>query len=467
MIKYFTQLGLVGFILISACTQPPSIYRGKGNLSVKNKINSLIESLKLSTNIGIKVISLKTGNTVYELNAHSLFNPASNNKLYTHAAALAIIDTNYNFSTKVYQDGDALFLVGGGDPDLTLHALDSLARIVSESDSSFNTLILDDSFHDDRQFGEGWMWDEGSWWYAAQISALSVNDNCIDFFVSPGDLGGPAIINHFPETQYINVTNHSRTVNDTIDFEKFKIERDWENQSNHFSISGFLMDTSSTDTIYRNVNDPTLFTGTVFKEMLNNKGLNIQNIEKGLRPEKTQLIATHNSESIINSLENLMVESDNLTAELTIKLIGRIISGDQGNWDNGLMAVKSFLNDEVGIDTSTFSMKDGSGVSRYNYSSPNHFIKLLTWVYETPSIRNNFTQTLPKGGINGTLANRNFSENVIAKTGSLSSVTSLSGYIFTQKGESLAFSILMNGFPGSSAPYRNLQDQIVNLLEDL
>ena len=131
------------------------------------------------------------------------------------------------------------------------------------------------------------------------------------------------------------------------------------------------------------------------------------------------------------------------------------------------MAVKSFLNDEVGIDTSTFSMKDGSGVSRYNYSSPNHFIKLLTWVYETPSIRNNFTQTLPKGGINGTLANRNFSENVIAKTGSLSSVTSLSGYIFTQKGESLAFSILMNGFPGSSAPYRNLQDQIVNLLEDL
>ncbi|MBT3478254.1 MAG: D-alanyl-D-alanine carboxypeptidase/D-alanyl-D-alanine-endopeptidase [Candidatus Marinimicrobia bacterium] len=458
---------LLILVLIFGCTNTPTIYQESGQPTIRKEINELINASGLLTNLGIKIVSLKTGSTLYELNSNSLFNPASNNKLYTHAAALATIDTNYTYSTNIYKDGETLYLVGGGDPDLTLSTLDSLALIVSNTNGQFNKLILDDSFHDDRRFGEGWMWDEGSWWYAAQISALSLNDNCVDFHVSPGNLGKIAKVINNPNTQYIDVINDSRTVNDTSNFKKFKIERDWKNQSNHFSISGFLMDTTSTDTIYRNVDDPTLFTGTVFNEMLNAKGMKIHNIEKGIRPDKAELVTTHQSEPIINSLENLMVESDNLTAELTIKLIGRQLSGSQGNWDNGLTGVKSFLNDEVGIDTTEFSMKDGSGISRYNYSSPNHFIRLLTWVYETPSIRNNFIQTLPKGGKNGTLSHRNFSKNVVAKTGSLSSVTSLSGFVFTQNGEPLAFSILMNGFSGSSAPYRKLQDQIVNILESL
>ena len=461
------RLLLAILLMIFGCTSTPIIYIDSGQPSVRKKINVAINSSDLSTNIGIMVVSLKTGKTLYELNPNSLFNPASNNKLYTHAAALAIIDTGFTYSTKVYKDKNTLYLVGGGDPDLTLSTLDSLAQIISKTGNQYQNLILDDSFHDEQTYGEGWMWDEGSWWYAAQISALSVNDNCVDFYVSPGDLNDHAKIISHPNTKYIDLINQSKTVNKTTGFEKFKIERDWKNQSNQFSISGFLMDTSSTDTIYRNVNDPTLFTGTVFNEMLNTKGLNIQNIKKGTLSKTADIIAKHTSESIIHSLGNLMVESDNLTAELTVKLIGQQVSGRQGNWDNGLTAVKSFLNDEVGIDTTVISMKDGSGVSRYNYSSPSHFIQLLTWAYNTPTIRNNFILTLPKGGKEGTLNRGNFSKNVVAKTGSLSSVTSLSGYVFTQKGEPLAFSILMNGFPGSSAPYRRLQNQIVNILESL
>jgi D-alanyl-D-alanine carboxypeptidase/D-alanyl-D-alanine-endopeptidase (penicillin-binding protein 4) len=227
------------------------------------------------------------------------------------------------------------------------------------------------------------------------------------------------------------------------------------------------MDTTSVDTLYRNIHNPSYFVGTLFNESLRQTGIPIKQMMKGKRPSTAKRIGYHESKSLIHSLRNLMVESDNLTAELLVKTIGFESTQAQGNWNNGLFAMKTFLNDDVGIDTTKLALKDGSGVSRYNYSSANHFIQLLSWAYQTPMVREIFIQTLPKGGKNGTLSDRNFSENVVAKTGSLFSVSSLSGYIFTQNGEPLAFSILMNGFSGSSAPYRKIQDQIVNILESL
>jgi D-alanyl-D-alanine carboxypeptidase/D-alanyl-D-alanine-endopeptidase (penicillin-binding protein 4) len=114
-------------------------------------------------------------------------------------------------------------------------------------------------------------------------------------------------------------------------------------------------------------------------------------------------------------------------------------------------------------------MSDGSGVSRYNYSSPEHFIQLLSWAYNTNQIWDNLISILLGGGV-GTLKNRMNGENgnrIIAKTGSLSGVSCLSGYVFTKSGEPLAFSILMNGFIGKTKPYRNLQDKIITILAEL
>ena len=74
---------------------------------------------------------------------------------------------------------------------LKIDQLDSLAKIISKSVKKIDTLYIDDTFLDSLNYGEGWMWDEGPWWYAAPISALSVNDNCIDFYVEPGNIGSP------------------------------------------------------------------------------------------------------------------------------------------------------------------------------------------------------------------------------------------------------------------------------------
>ena len=275
-IIYMINFWIIIFLFFfSSCSQTPNIYKTEGSL--KNKINSLINASNLSTNLGIKAISLRTGEVLLDLNSDALFNPASNNKIYTCLSALALLDTNYTFSTKIYTDEKYLYLVGGGDPDLSVDELDSLASVISTKISGNRILVLDDSIFDHKTYGEGWMWDEGSWWYAAQISGLSVNDNCVDFIIDPGKAGKPAEISSYPESNYYSIINNSVTVSDTINFQEFKIERDWEGKTNVFTISGNILDTTSTDTIYRNIHDPTKYTGYLFKKMLANYGINIKN----------------------------------------------------------------------------------------------------------------------------------------------------------------------------------------------
>lgn len=162
-----------------------------------------------------------------------------------------------------------------------------------------------------------------------------------------------------------------------------------------------------------------------------------------------------------------MVESDNLTAELLVKIIGYEYSQIEGNWQNGLHAMKVFLHDEVSLDTTSFSISDGSGVSRYNYSSANNFISLLSWAYHNSEIRNNLLSILSFTGEKGTLLDRALPNGVYAKTGSLSGVSTFSGYILNPDKEPIAFSILMNGYKGSSLPFRELQDKIVSQLAEI
>jgi len=482
------------FIFFLQCSKPPTLLNTVGYKKAQSSINSIIQSSGLQTNIGIKVIDLKTNETIYAWNPNSLFNPGSNNKLFTCITALALLDTNKTFSTSVYQDTNAIYLVAGGDPHLSIEQLDTIAQTISDTiqlhigrdywflnnrlrirsvdlAKKINYLVVDNSIFDNLVYGPGWMWDEGSWWHAGQISAMTLNENCVDFFVSPGKLGYPNIINTYPTTNYITIKNESITVNDTIDFQKFRIERDWENQTNNFLISGNIMDTATVDTLQRNIHNPTLYAGTIFAEMLQNKGLNIKHIVQGSVPNNAIKITEHVSESIMYSLNGLMKDSENLTAELIVKHIGSTVYDTVGTWKNGLLAIKTFLHDTVGIDTNTIGLSDGSGLSRYNYSSPNHFITLLSWAYNNKNTRNPFLNTFPIGGLDGTLVDRlediDTSTTILAKTGSLSGVNCLSGYIVSKTNSTLAFSILMNGFVNSSKPYRKLQDDIIYALTKL
>jgi len=159
-----------------------------------------------------------------------------------------------------------------------------------------------------------------------------------------------------------------------------------------------------------------------------------------------------------------MNESDNLTAELLIKTLG-ITEENPGNWDDGITRVKTFLADSAGIDTGTIRMADGSGVSRYNLTSADHFIQLLSYMYQSP-YSDDFLYVLANGGSKGTLNNRltKNGHKIKAKTGHLSGVSCFSGYAFSPRFGPLAFSFMMNGYIGSAKDYQRLQDNILEML---
>ena len=262
------------------------------------------------------------------------------------------------------------------------------------------------------------------------------------------------------------IRDSSRTVNDTIDFQKLKIERDWVSNKNIFTVTGEILDTTDLDTLYRNIYDPSLFTATIFKELLEDNGTKVRYLSK--KPQdlsKYNTLATHLSDSLLISAINLMNESDNLTAELFVKLMGAMDT-IPGTWNNGIDSIKSFLSKEVEIDTSQIKLADGSGVSRYTLTSSDQLISLLTWVYKS-QYKNDFISTLPGGGWpKSTLEKRLVKEGqkVRAKTGGLSGVRNLAGYIESSRYGPVAFSILMNGYIGSSSKYRHVQNQIVKSL---
>ena len=460
----FINIGLIASISFFSCAPHSTLMTNTGIPSIKSKINKLIAESDLDVSLGIKVISVEDDKTLYELNSNKLFMPASNNKLYTCAAALHYLGRDHIFKTTILKNNNDLVLKGGGDPDLSIEHLDSLANTTAKIIGDVDTLYLDATLLDSMYYGKGWMWDEGSWWYAAPIGALSVNDNCIDFHIEPGKLGEPARIDHFPKTEYISQSNKTTTVENNTELKKLKIERDWVGRTNHFSITGEIVMSDSIDTLQRNIHEPTLFTGTLFKESLAKYGVQVGHIKRGTKVNESETIAIHYSDPLIASATNLMNESDNLTAELLIKIIGR---GNQieGNWKDGLDSVKTLLSDSAGIDTSRIRLVDGSGVSRYNLTSPDQLTRFLKWSFNS-KYKDDFISTLASGGNkDGTMEKRLEKEgNLIrAKTGGLSGVSNLSGYIFSPKHGPLAFSILISGYTGSSYQAIQLQNKIVQL----
>lgn len=473
--KYFFTVLII--YLLYNCTAPRELYVESGNKKLVRKINNVITNSHLTTNMGIKVVSMKSGKTLYSLNSNHLFTPASTNKLYTTSAALHYLSPQFKFETSVWIDSTykdsahvpRLVLVGGGDPDLYPPDLDSIAKRISENIRYIDTLFVDNTLFDDVHFGSGWMWDQGSHWYSAQIDALTFNDNCIDISVAPGKIGAKPIVSLNPVTKYVQIINKAVTVEDTIDFKELKIERRWRESSNVIDISGELMKDADEEIYYRNVENPAIFTGTVFVEILNQLNIKVKTGVIARRKSSVMIpIYTYYSKPLKNSLINFLKTSDNLSGELYVKMIGHVISGQQGSWDNGMLSIKTFLNDEVAIDTTKMRMVDGSGLSRYNLTSPDQLTKLLKYIYNDFLYNSEFINAVPSIGEEGTLKDRmqliEDKNSIRAKTGTLSGVSCLSGYAFTKSGEPLAFSIMMNGYIGDSEPFKQLQDKICEIM---
>ncbi len=473
------------FLLQSCAAVSPSgsvRYSGKAIAGLQGAIEEIFsDPIMARTQYGAKIQSMQTGKILYEHNSRTLFHPASNMKLLTTAVALSRLGVNYRFKTILALDSAGvitsdsvlqgnLYVKGGGDPELEptdlLEMVDYLKskpirRIAGD-------LIADDSFLDTVKFGQGWMWDDNPATYIPHLSALSLARNVTRLIVTPGHQIGDTLHYRFvPYSPEFGVQNTGVTCDTLVEYE-LTVDRDWTNQRNDFVISGSYPLGTGPKTTWLNVENPTLFTVSVLYDLIKKAGIEIEGkYFRMAMPDSVDTLLIHRSAPLSQVVYNVNKVSDNLGAELILKTIGAELRGTPGSAQGGLSEIRSFLQ-EIGADSSTYRIVDGSGASHYDLVTADMLVEVLGHMYRNFKLQPEFVASLPIGGLDGTLRGRmkegaSF-ESLRAKTGTVSGVSTLSGYVATADGEIMAFSMMIQNFVGSPSPYRKLQDRIGDLL---
>jgi len=435
------------------------------------------DSLFVPARASIKVVSLDNGQGLYDRDSKLLMRPASNTKLLTSATALAVLGKNFLYKTSVLIDtlpsggvvSGNVYLKGFGNPDLKTSDIDSLASLLAVAGirQINGDVVADNSYFDDLSWGNGWMWDDEPDPDEMFISALSVNKNCVTVNVAPCSVeGDSAIVSVDPPTSYITLQSKVATVKDSVVI-PLKISRLFRERLNTITAEGQILLGANPRKQQISVWKPELYAAQLLKESLIRHGIAVFGQTKpGTTPLFAVETASHNGR-IDSVLVNLNKVSDNLSAENTLKILGASKYGIPGSARNGLYVVNSYLS-TLGIDTTRFLVVDGSGVSHYNLVTVEMLVQLLMGVYRDQSIFPLFYESLPIGGIDGTIKSRmnaTMAEgNLRAKTGMISGVSSLSGYVRTRDNEMLAFSIMMQNFILPTSGYRRAQDRIGELL---
>ena len=435
--------------------------------ALKRKIDAILaHELLPVTNVGIKVVSLKEGDTIYEFNPQLLLVPASTQKVFTAAAALALLGPDREVATTVALDaaGGRVYLKGCGDSMVSAADLAALAATAARSMDRGReyTLAADLSCFDDLYRGSGWMWDDDEF----LISPLSVNQNAVTVQVRPGlRVGAPATVTAEPATSYFTLENLARTGTGG-EPESVKAARRPGERDNVITISGTIPLGSGPLVKHASVWRPELMALTLFRDALWSQGIKVAGTTTAQVPAGAPVVARlarRVGELVRFGLKN----SDNLTAESLLKLLGQQSTGQPGSAEAGSAAVRRYLATQ-GIATEHLALADGSGVSRYNLCSADTLTQTLRAIHRDRELYRIFYDSLPVAGRDGTLKSRMKGScaegNLRGKTGNMSGVSALSGYASSADGEPLAFAMIMQNYATSGRHAREIQNRIAALL---
>ena len=453
---------------------------------------------------GVFVVDLASGDTLYARNARKNFIPASNQKLFSTAAALDGLGPDFRYVTTLYLDGTVrdsvlegnLVVRGSGDPTIGdrsfledyPHDADPTALFRAWADSvkargiTYVTehVIGDDDVFDDTELGNGWAWDDVPSRFAAEISGLNFNEGRITVTAEGKRLGRRAELSWEPiDTDYVYFVNKTETVGSRSRPDR-EIRR--ERSGNTFWIES---EVPLGDRLQQTVSvyNPTRYFAHVLRSTLRDEGVYVDGDPVDIddwqnKPEYRRLIpiATHVSPSLAEIAALTNKESQNLYAEHLLKTLGAERCPEErpedlpcGSAAAGLLAAAP-LFERAGIDLETTRLRDGSGLSPYNSISPEDIVGLLRtmWIHPDPAVTEAFVNSLAVAGVDGTLERRMRSGrtrgNVRAKTGTVTGARNLSGYITTAAGTPLAFSFLTNNFSASVSRVSRAQDAIAEVI---
>jgi serine-type D-Ala-D-Ala carboxypeptidase/endopeptidase (penicillin-binding protein 4) len=465
--------------------QAPSVKAAEEG-SMAEQLNQLINNdLELKGALaGISIRSASSGKILYSHNGDIRLRPASNLKLLTASVALSVLGKDHRFSTDVLTDGSIqgkvlhgnVYLKGKGDPTLLKSDFDKLAVNLQEKgiQAIEGNLVGDDSWYDDVRLSVDLPWSDEYTYYGAQVSALTSSPNkdydtgTVIVDVKPGnEIGQKAAVKLTPSTDYVKIENQAVTVSPEGKKE-VTIERN--HGTNTITITGTIPVMANRSREWISVWEPTGYALNLFQQSLAEKGINLSGkIKTGVTPDKAELLSSRKSMPLSELLVPFMKQSNNSHAEVLIKEMGKKTLGE-GSWEKGLEVMETELS-KLGVDTKTVVLRDGSGISHVNLIPANEISNLLYSIQDETWF-SPFLDSLPIAGVKekmvgGTLRNRLKSPTsqgkVRAKTGSIATVSTLSGYLETESGETLIFSILLNNLNVENKG-KTIEDRIVEIL---
>ncbi len=421
-----------------------------------DSINKVISKSGIDKSaVSISVKDIKNGKTVYSLHQDRLINPASTQKLITLAASLDTLGYDYRFLTLLYKStNNDLYLKLGADPYLTSSDLKSMMqKAKSKNITEPKNIYIDDYILDSVTWGEGWQWDDDLNPLMPKFGPYNLDRNLIKVIVSPTTLNSPA--NVYPEVFYpltfmnlvttgkendINISHNTTIANNVLQVE-----------GSVAKLTGITIPVSNIKRYFRLRledavrNADILFYGTITQKKL---------------PEKNVYLVAQTEHPIKDAAKDILQKSDNMIAETVFKLAGGKFKNNTGSISSALEMFNAFCG-KNNLKAEDVKLVDGSGVSKNNLMSADFMTSFL--VAEAKQSNFETYKSLMASPGTGTLEDRMlyFRENLKAKTGTLTDVSAIAGYIKTQRGHEYAFDIMINDHKSSPADKKMLEEYIL------
>ena len=427
---------------------------------------------------GIAVQSLDRRERLFTLNAGTLLVPASVSKLVTVAAAADAVGWDYRYTTTVRAAGPIvdgvlqgdLLVVGGGDPSIGGRAGDDLSSWVEALKSAGvrrieGRIIGDDDAIEEPRPQLAWAWDDLGYTTGALFGALNLAENRTTVTIAPGpSAGSPATVTVDSRLAFRVVTNRVATG------PAGSAQLVWPEQrpgEPSLTVAGSIPIAAPPALLAVAVGNPTLWFASALKGRLVRDGIevsgdafDIDDVVPTPARDAATVIYTHRSRTLAEIARPLLKDSINLYAEALMRL--NVAPGAFPTNDAALDGLRKRL-DSWGISNASYQLVDGSGLSRRDAISADAVLSLLERMAD-PSAKSPFVTGLPIAGVDGSLSTRMkgtpAENNVRAKTGTMSNIRTLAGYVTTRDGEHLAFVILINNFEGTSANANDALDAI-------
>lgn len=447
---------------------------------LRQAIEKIIAQSRVSKDkLGIVIgTSGETEDRLFELNSQKRMIPASLTKVITAGAVLEKMPIGHQFITSLVSDGKIegdtlkgdLVLRGGGDAGFVSETMWVLVNEFRRNEVTKITgdIVVDDTFFDDVRFDSGRDDVRVDRAYDAPIGAMTFNWSTATVYVRPSKIGDKPKVFLDPVTDYLKLDNKAKVVKGSRNNLAISRVPGVDKKSEVIMVRGEIGVDSKEVVVYKSIYDPALWSGYNLKEFLRQRGINVEgSVRVGKAPEKAAVLAQVKSKPLAAHVADMMKYSNNYVAEILAKNLAVHVHGAPGTMEKGLGQIKEYLR---GMGITDFELTSPSGLSRRNEMRPVDIFKVLSHLKGNFKVFPEHLSSMPIMGVDGTLRRRMPSSGafaqVRAKTGHLSGVAGLAGYLGKTDEQQLTFVFMYNGTATEAVKASELYDKIIlKLLE--